>query len=265
MKKLNLLLNILFGLMIISCSSDEENQTETETSVKKLITENITDTHGNFERTFTYNSGNNVIEINNIYSGDDQFIATLTKTVFTYQNNIIVSANSYEDGDLFLTDEFNYSNGELIEIISYNPDGTEYSKREYNYNSNGRINSLNYYVEEQLQQILNLTYSINNNINIAEDGTDNFEFQFDQNPSSYDNFSYSNKIIFTYVSLFENFSENNLIRQTTTYNENSANEDIYIYDTTIQYDSDSYPIEKTTIQTYNGVQSTRRVVTYEYE
>lgn len=266
MKKLNLFIGLLIGFMILSCSDDNDNpQQEPEETVRKLSTESITTSYGNFERTFVYDLENKVSDINIIYTGDDQWTADLTNTTFSYENDKITSATTYEDGVLYTTSQYNYSNDQLIEIIINDSNGIEDSKMEFSYNSQGEISGFNYYVDQQLQQTMSFEYDVNENLTNAEDGTDNHDFQFDQNISAFEYFDYAEKIIFAYEGLYENISKNNMTSQTITYNANSSSEVIFYYNTAIEYDNENYPLNKTTIQTYNGTDSTHRTVTYEYE
>lgn len=265
MKKVTIILILIIStiLSFSSCSSDDK--VEPEIAIKKLITENITDNHGNFKRTFSYNADNNVTEINTIYTGDDQFIADLIRTVFSYENNRITSAITYEDGELYLNHVFNYANNQLTEQIHYTSNGEEDEKIEFYYNSNGELNQFKYYVEQELQQTMNYIYNSNGNIITAEDGVDTYEIQFDQNKTPYENFTSQNKILFSYVSLIENLSNNNIVEEIITYNNNLPNKEVYTFETTILYDSDDdYPTSKTTIKTFNNIQSTQRVITYTY-
>jgi len=266
MKKLNLFIGLLIGFMILSCSDDNDNpQQEPEETVKKLISESITTSHGNFERTFVYNSENKVTDINSVYTGDDQWTADLTNTTFIYEDNKITSATTHEDGELYTTSLFNYSNDQLIELIIKDANGIEGSKMEFNYNSQGKVNGFNYYVDQQLQHVMSFEYDAVGNLTNAEDGIDNYDFQFDQNTSAFKYFSYAEKIIFAYGGIYENISKNNMTSQTITYNANSTSEVIFYYNTTIDYDNENYPLNKTTIQTYNDTDSTLRTIVYEYE
>lgn len=264
MKKLKLFIGLLIGLMILSCSEDNDNGSS-DTNIKKLLSESITTSHGNFERNFVYNSDNKVTAINIVYTGDDQWTADLTNSTFNYENGKITSSTTYEDGQLYTTSLYNYSNDNLIEIITNDSNGNEDSKMELNYDSQGKVSGYNYYVSQQLQQTMNFEYDNNGNLTNAEDGTDNIDFLFDQNNSAFEYFTYSEKIIFAYEGIYENISKNNITSQTTTYNVNSANEVVFLYDTAIVYDSENYPLSKTTTETFNGTNSTHKTIVYVYE
>lgn len=268
MKKLNILFIVLIGLTINSCSDENTNEVATPQNGKKLIKINMTDNYGDYEDLFIYDSNNNVIEIDKKFTEFGETNSDLVKEVFSYENNLVTSGLTYRNGELSLSYEFNYSNNQLVEIISYTTNGTEDEKYEFNYNLNGEINSLNYYVEEDLQQVINFTYNNDGNIIITEDRTDYSEIQYDINPTPYDSFSYANKIIFARYNsnIINHICENNVTNEIRTYNKNSSNEQVYNYLTTISYDSNNFPLSKTLVEiNSNNEQRTVRTISYEYE
>jgi len=268
MNKLNILFIILIGLTINSCSNEDTTDIEIPQNEKKLIKINMTDNYGEYENQFIYDSNNNVIEINNEFTEFGETNSDLLKEVFSYENSLVTSGLAYRNGELYLTYEFNYSNNQLVERISYTTNGTEDEKYEFNYTSNGEINSFNYYVEEDLQQVINFTYNNDGNIIITEDGTNYSEIQYDINPTPYDNFSYPNKIIFAQYNsnIINHICKNNVTNEIRTYNNNSSNEQVFNYLTTITYDSDNFPLSKTLVETNsNNEQRTVRTISYEYE
>jgi hypothetical protein len=266
MKKLNLLLGILIGLTIFSCSSDDSNPSEEpELNEKKLIKVTEEGTYGIYEKLYIYDSDNNVTEIESSFTEFGQTDSDLHNTVFSYENNLIVSAINYEDGTLYKTYEFNYSNDNLIERIIYDSNGIEDEKLEFTYNSNNEIESFNYYVESDLQQTQDFTYNTNGNIITAED-TDYSEIQYDTNPTPSNNFTNSNKVIFGTESLIMNLCGNNETNRTTTYNNSLPSETIRHFETSITYDTDNYPLSKILVQTDNsGNEINTRTTTFEYE
>ena len=265
MKKLNILFGILIGLTIFSCSSDDtSSNNDNDMNEKKLIKVTVEGNYGIYEKQFIYDSDNNVTEIESSFTEFGQTISDVHNTVFSYNNNLIISAINYEDGTLFNTIEFNYSNDNLIEKIVYDADGIEDEKFEFTYNSSDQVEILNYYVESDLQQTQNFTYDTNANIIVIDD-IDYSEIQYDTNQTPSNSFTNSNKIIFEAESFLMNIGQNNETNRTTTYNYSQANEVIIQFATTITYDSDNYPISKIVTQTEDNTTVSLRTTTFEYE
>lgn len=267
MKKLNLLIVLFTGLIILSCSNDSENSQLEQPDIifKKLITESLTVSFGNFKRTFVYNSENKVSEFIVEYDGDDIWTPFLTKTVFNYENGRITSSTFFEDGVFTATNIYQYENNRLKKTITNDSEELNNSEIEFVYNSQGRISRFDYYYNEQLQETMNLEYDSDGNLILATNGTDTFSFEFDQSNSAFSFFSETEKIIFSFSNLYENISNNNMTSQVNTYNVGLTNETISNMNTTIVYDNDNYPISKTTIKTFNGISTTDRTIVYEYE
>jgi hypothetical protein len=264
MKKIKLLIGIIIGLTILSCSSDDNDIiNEPDLTVKKLIKITEEGTYGIYERDFIYEM-NNVVKIESSFTEFGQTSSELQNTVFTYENDLIVSAIDYQNGTSYRTYEFNYTNGKLTERRVFNSSGTEIEKLEFNYNSNNEVNSYNYYIEGDLQQVQNFTYT-NQNITIAED-IDYSEIQYDTNPTPSNNFTDSNKIIFGAEFLLMSLCQNNETNRTTTYNYLQPSETIRNFETSITYDSDNYPIKKILVQTdTNGNVINTRTTDFDYE
>lgn len=267
MSKLNLLLGIIIGLTILSCSSDNDepnNPTPQDETNKKLIKITEEGTYGIYEIIYAYNSDDIVTEIESSFTEFGQNIPEdIHNVVYTYENDLVISAIVYENDELYLTIAYNYINDRLTEEIRYTLNGMEDEKMVYLYNMNDEVNGFNYYVEEILQQEMSYVYS-NGNITIAEDSSDHLEISYDSNPTPYSNFSDTNKIIFGPL-LIQSLSENNIVNEIRTYNVGSSNESIRNYETTITYDSDNYPITKILTETYNNNTNTIRTTIFEYE
>ncbi len=143
MKKLNLLLGILIGMIIISCSSDDA--TENNNSEKKLtrITyQNLSD-QSQYTLNITYDNNNNLTEV----TSNGQLIQKYTYnslnkvigySLYNYENQIL----SFEEN---LSIAYNIDNkiSNLIEIfISYNPDGNISNESSTNHNITYGNNSI---------------------------------------------------------------------------------------------------------------------------
>jgi hypothetical protein len=233
---------------------------------KKLIRTSEEGNYGIYDKLYIYDLDNNVTEIQSSFTEFGETTSDIHNTVFSYENNLIVSAIDYEDGTLYKTIKFNYSNDNLTERIAYDSDGIEDEKLEFTYNSNNEIESFNYYVESDLQQVQNFTYNANGNIIIAED-SDYSEIQYDANPTPSNSFTNSNKIIFATESLLMNLCGNNETNRTTTYNYSHSNEVIHHYETSLTYDTDNYPLSKILTETDSNNNNLRivRTTTFEYE
>lgn len=266
MKKLNLLLGVLIGLSMFSCSSDDSNSNEEPgLNEKKLIRVIEEGNYGTYEKLYMYDSDNNVSEIESSFTELGQTNSDVYHTIFNYENNLIISATHNNNGSLYRTFEFNYLNNNLIERIIYDANGIEDEKLEFTYNSDNQIESYNYYVETEFQQTVNFTYDTNGNIITAED-TDYSEIQYDTHSTPSDAFTNSNKIIFEAESLLMNLCGNNETNRTTTYNYLLPNEVIYHFETSITYDADNYPLSKIVTETdNNNNQRIVRTTTFEYE
>jgi hypothetical protein len=266
MKKPYLFLAIFIGLTILSCSTDNDDtiDIDPELTDKKLLKVTEEGNYGVFESQYIYDNNNRVVEIK------EQFIEfgqttpdDLHNIIFTYENDLVVSAVAYENAELYLTLVYNYVNNILVEHKSYTSSGTEDEKMEYFYNDNYEINGFNYYVEEILQQEMSFTY-VNGNIATATDNSDHSEISCDSNPTPYAYFSDTEKIIFGPL-LIQSLSNNNIVNELRTYNVGGPNESISNYETTITYDSDNYPTTKIVTETYNNNSTVIRTLTYEYE
>jgi hypothetical protein len=266
MKNLNLLLIIIIGLTIFSCSSDDSNSNEEpQLNEKKLIRTTEEGDYGIYEKLYIYDSENNVSEIESSFTEFEQPTSDIYNTIYTYENNLIVSAIHYQNGILFRTFVFNYSNDNLNERIIYDSNGIEDEKLEFTYNSDNKVESFNFYVDSQFQQTQNFVYDTNGNIIIAED-TDHSEIQYDTNPSPSHNFTNFNGVIFETENLLLNLCENNETSRTTTYNYSLPGEITYQYQTSITYDTNNYPLSKILTETDdNNNQRIVRTTTFQYE
>lgn len=267
MSKLNVLLGIIIGLTILSCSSDNDepnNPTLPDETNKKIIKSTEEGTYGVYEIIYVYNSDDIVTEIESSFTEFGQNIPEdIHNIVYTYENDLVISAIVYENDELYLTIEYNYINDRLTERVSYTSNGIEDEKMVYLYNMNDEVNGINYYVEEILQQEMSFTYQ-NGNISITDDNTDYSEISYDTNPTPYAYFSDTNKIIFGQF-LIQSLSDNNIVNEIRTYNVGGSNESTRNYETTITYDSDNYPTTKILTETYNNNTNTIRTTTFEYE
>ena len=133
MKKLNLLIGLLIGFMIISCSSDDSSPSEENNSEKKL-TQIIYDNLNNqsqFTRNITYDGNNNVTEI-------------------TDNNNQLIEKYAYNSSNQIIENEFyeyqnqTLTNKDVTSIIYDNTDKISSIVETYvYYNADGSVSNQN--------------------------------------------------------------------------------------------------------------------------
>jgi antitoxin component YwqK of YwqJK toxin-antitoxin module len=176
MKDFRLLITCLLSIITLSCSTkNEENLAKPK--MKKLMRVNVSQPRFDYEKecNFTYNSDNRISEINETTTYNHNPNTIIIK--FSYQNDTIVSANIYSNGNVVSTKELNYSNGNLDEIITYTTEGVEKSRNEYFYNSNKKVISFKQYQGTQLIAVAeNIKYGIDENIAGVEGSNVSFEF-----------------------------------------------------------------------------------------
>jgi len=141
MQKLNLLIGILIGLTILSCSSDndESNIQNTNGTLIKWSKKDYDTTNGELLFFTEYLISENKISNIITYDGDDNFGSKLQETIINYENGRIVKTETMSFGNLNLDDnEANYfydNNGNIIEIISIQLGTDFYRKITYDYNN----------------------------------------------------------------------------------------------------------------------------------
>jgi len=149
MKKLNLLIVLFTGIIIYSCSSDD-NPTDNPDSEKALTQIIYQNDQYQFTQKIEYDDSGNVIEIND-------------------NNGLVYSSNTYNSSNQLTKHEFNeYENGTLyfkeIDNLTYNSDNkiSNIEHISFSYNSDGSISN-----QTSVNNII--TYSNNSMIRTVDD------------------------------------------------------------------------------------------------
>jgi hypothetical protein len=153
MKKIIYFLSISF-LLLQSCTSDSNNDSETSSVLCKTIKFNKASGDINREE-FTYN-GNKFSQVssynNNVFE---------SKTIIYYKGNLISEVKNYnKDNKLDYTTTFSYdSSGKIISRLSIDsdPNSNDSSKTIYRYNQDGTITELVYSGNQTIQDGLEVT------------------------------------------------------------------------------------------------------------
>lgn len=166
MKKLNFLIGILFGLLIISCSSDSDSVTIDEPIFSPKLLKKITNNEGYWHKYF-YNEQNkielitqtsNQITLDSTYFFYNNDILTrslqriyvpitgIVNTELTYnQLNSSIASGTYkvfkEDGTIFQDQTFEYIflNNLIKSIRFFNLDGSKSSEKLYTHDVTGNL------------------------------------------------------------------------------------------------------------------------------
>ena len=186
MKKLNLLLGLLIGITILSCSSDDNtpDSNDTELSISKWISKNYT----------FYDNTLNIYTENPILQDSIEYIIANDKLIsssgiiydnndeLTFNSTITYSGNKIIQTKYFINDvlglEENYSYNSLDDLIEYKiKEGNEYLKSEFTYVNDtiykskySSIDDINYTLSSSGKIVLD----INNNCTYFEDTTGGF-------------------------------------------------------------------------------------------
>jgi len=254
MKKLNLLLGILIGLTILSCSSDDNSGTDDQTpeETTKLLKKISFSGNGNYSLTFFYNPDDKLDRIESAGTGDD-FIKQ-----FFYDNGVLDRAefqdlNGVSDGSI---EQYIYNNGQLIQREDYFNNTTLDETFEYSF-SNELISNIKYFGFNETafsEQYIFEYDSDNNVISRKTDYVNNsisdeeLTFTYDDKKSPFLNFEPNIVLIDDFFS-FKNNPTSEILTDLSNSNV------IYQRNYTLTYDSDDYAISRT-----DGTET----VTYEY-
>ena len=254
MKKLNLLVGILIGLTILSCSSDDNNGTDDPTAetTTKLLKKMTFSGNGNYSLTFFYNADNNIDRLQSAGTGDD-FIKQ-----FYYNNGVLDRAefqdlNAVADGSI---EQYVYNNGLLIERQDFYNTTTLDERFLYSFDNNN-IDNIQYIGNGQTTYSEEYFFEYDSNNNVISRKHDylntaisdeELTFTYDTKKSPLLNFQPNIVLIDDFFS-FSNNSTSRIL--TDLSNNNVIAEKNYTY----TYDSDDYAISRT-----DGTET----ITYEY-
>ncbi len=254
MKKLNLLLGILIGLTILSCSSDDNSGTDDQTpeETTKLLKKISFSGNGNYSLIFFYNADDKLDRIESAGTGDD-FIKQ-----FFYDNGVLDRAefedlNGVSDGSI---EKYIYNNGQLIQREDYFNNTTLDESFEYSF-SNELISNIKYFGfnETAFSEQYIFEYDSNNNVISRETdyvnnsiSDEELTFTYDGKKSPFLNFEPNIILIDDFFS-FKNNPTSEILTDLSNSNV------IYQRNYTYTYDSDDYAISRT---------GDTETVTYEY-
>ncbi len=262
MKKLYLLTGIFSMLICCACTSDDMSENPIPgANIKKLIRMTFESEDDYYERYFYYNEENKIFRTTRFYGNT----TIVNDTYYEYENDLIVASKSYSDLQLTGTKEFNYVNNNLIEIISYNTEGSQIHRLEFAHNLENRIRTIYTEVENPTttDPFVNFSYDTNGNAIEMHYRYDLTQMEYDTNPKPGNNFTYANRFILNpQHHLYLNLSENNRIKSDEYL---SIIHYSYITTTTITYDTDNYPVEKIFSKRLHGNALSIEKMTFQYE
>lgn len=192
MNKLNLIIGSLIGLLIISCSSDNDNNeiNNVQDSTKQLSRIESTSFFEDekYSETLIRYFENGKLMVDSTWNKDGQFTG---KTNYTYNTNGVIIKEELKSNRSGLTAEWNYTYDNLGRLSKYQSiendpiSGNFESNIEYNYISDtlveqkfvrsGYVNKLNFSVEGLLISTKNTkyTYKSNNDLESIDYGEEN--------------------------------------------------------------------------------------------
>ncbi len=256
MKKLNLLITTLVGIILLSCSSDDNNNGEPNPgpSQKIKLLKKMTFSGGaNYSLNFYYNSDDTIDKIESSGTGND-----LIKQFF-YNNGILERTelqdfNEVPNGTI---EQYIYDNGQLIERLDFFNNTTLDERFVYSF-SNGQIVNIKYFGFNQTSYSEQYIFQYDSNENVISRKTDyvdnsiisdeEFTFTYDDKKNPFINFEPSIVLIDDFFS-FKNNPTSQIL--TDLSNSNLIFQKNYTY----TYDSDDYAISRT-----DGIET----IIYEY-
>lgn len=222
-------------IVLTSCSNDDDSN---NVSTANLLKE-ATYIEGSYTSSskITYD-GNKIVQI----------VAGSDKTVYTYTGSLITKEEEFAGGNNIDSKvEYSYENNKLKTSVSTEISGSETykSKNVYTHNSDGTVNYISYNVNvttgvETLSSSGKYTFLNGNVVKIEDEAgySSTYEYDTKNNPT---------KNILGFDELMDQeFSVNNIVKRTSTYNGTNPSIITYEYD----YNTDGYPTERRGF--YNG-------------
>jgi len=266
MKKLNLLLGILIGLTILSCSSDNSNNEESPSDKSKLIKKITITQNGTPQSIFTFE-----------YSNDKLISLTEeldNKTEYNYSGNQLnyelrleynFSTSSY-DLEYERTDFEYQSNILKSDLVTEN--GNYKEKQDYVLNTNGKMIEYDFYyyfINEWYSGGSRLFEYVSGNIT-KETQTDNNDNVVFKHQYTYDDKKHPlvnldiqiRRQIWGYR--LNSMNENNILSY-STYDGNDNLQSSFTY--TYIYDNDGYPVEREKLE--SSTNQVIETILYKYE
>ena len=242
----------MLTFILTSCSSNDDDSGSATDLILPKIVEISYPEHSEKNKTLliTYN-GNKIVSAKN----------EETRTVFTYDGNVIVKEIQYDlIGDKIMETSYSYTGGKLTSLLyarnftseypfgeykgryvyTYNIDGT-IKKETYSINATTGIETNNDYTETFIFQNGNLIklIAVDAMTSIVSTRTSIYEFDSKNNP-------FKNVLGYNLL-LDQGYSNaNNLIKHTYSYSE--AESTVSINETVYEYDAKGYPTKQTYYQ-----------------
>lgn len=225
-------------LVLTSCSKDDDNSSTNATTTVLPTKVLYTETNGSvYTSVLTYN-GNKIVSV----------VDEGVKTTYTYTGDLITKEQETgtSSSNFSSTTDYSYENNKLKTAVTTETSGTQTYKSKYVYthNSDGTVNYNEYNINvstgaETLSSSGKYTFS-NGNLVKKEEGTTVRIYEYDTKNNPVKNILGFDKL------LNEEFSLNNIVKETSTYNGGNPNVTTYQYD----YNTNGYPTEQRIF--YNG-------------
>lgn len=254
MQKLNLLFIFLIGITIVSCSSDDNTDTETLPTAEttKLLKKMSFSGNGNYSITFFYTSENKIDKMQSAGTGDD-FIKQ-----FYYENELIDRAefqdlNGISNGAI---EQYVYDNGLLIERQDFYNNTTLDERFIYSF-TNNKIDNIQYIGNGQTTYSEEYIFEYDSNSNVISKKQDYLNTSIADKESTFTYDTKNSPFLNVQPSIvliddFFFFSNNPTSETVTNLSENTVvSEKNYTY----TYGSNDYPTSRT-----DGTET----ITYEY-
>jgi len=215
MKKILCLFSALSMVLISSCSSDDNNSSESENAVllPKKITETVVEDgkSGSLTYTFSYD-GNKLKEI---------ALSDASRSVYTYTGDLITKVELFKSGILQSTDVYAYEAGKLVsKITTRESNKSSQRKLTFVYNANGTVNANESEIidRQEIKYDSTTLYTFANG-NIASSEYINGEREkitstFDDKKSPYINITGA-KLLLDLDDNFDFYSANNIVKNVT--------------------------------------------------
>ncbi len=222
MKKLFISTAVFFALA--SCSSTDTIEEIQTVDLTTILPTKLTETNNSgqpYSMTFKY-EGNRILE--------SAEVGAANKTTYTYNSDLIVKADDYENNKLVYTREFTYTNGKLtIEKVTDKHNGTLTYTKNYQYLSDNHVQYNDYAggtynpatgVYSNLTFSQNDVYISNSGNKISATSVANgvstvYTYSYDGDYSPFRNVRGYNKIVL-FDSMDGEYGNNNLLHQTAT-------------------------------------------------
>lgn len=244
MKKILCLFSALSMVLISSCSSDDNNSSESENAVllPKKITETVVEDgkSGSLTYTFSYD-GNKLKEI---------ALSDASRSVYTYTGDLITKVELFKSGILQSTDVYAYEAGKLVsKITTRESNKSSQRKLTFVYNANGTVNANESEIidRQEIKYDSTTLYTFANG-NIASSEYINGEREkitstFDDKKSPYINITGA-KLLLDLDDNFDFYSANNTVKNVTvSYDSKGAVTQTVTVTKTNKYNAGNYVTE----------------------